>query len=59
MWLFTPLGADMAGMSAIVFSSPLFWAGLFMIPVATLLLDFTYKVYVAILTALRVLLMWL
>uniref|UniRef100_A0A914W4H3 Phospholipid-transporting ATPase n=1 Tax=Plectus sambesii TaxID=2011161 RepID=A0A914W4H3_9BILA len=43
-WVFTSLGADMLGMSTIVFSSPLFWAGLLVIPVSTLLLDFTYKV---------------
>lgn len=42
-WPSMPIGANMAGMSHILFSSPVFWLGLILIPTAALVLDFFTK----------------
>lgn len=38
-----PLAANMAGMVGLIFSTPLFWLGLLMVPFATLIPDIAYK----------------
>jgi phospholipid-transporting ATPase len=43
-WPWIPLGAVMLGQDRMVFSSPVFWLGLFLVPFTTLLIDVTYKV---------------
>lgn len=42
-WPSLPLGANMTGMSQMLLSSPVFWLGLFLAPVAALLSDFSIK----------------
>lgn len=42
-WPSLPLGANMAGMSHMLLSSPAFWLGLFLAPVAALLSDLSVK----------------
>lgn len=38
-----PLAANMAGMSGMLLSSPVFWMGLILAPIATLLSDLSIK----------------
>lgn len=38
-----PLAANMAGMAGLIYSSPLFWLGLLLVPFATLIPDIAYK----------------
>ena len=38
-----PIGADMAGMATIMYSSPVFWFGLIFVPTTTLLTDFVIR----------------
>jgi len=38
-----PIGADMSGLAFMVFSSPVFWIGLIVVPLATLLPDLLFK----------------
>ena len=42
-WTFLPIGADVLGIAGMVFSSPVFWAGLVVVPTATLLPDIIRK----------------
>ncbi|XP_037914217.1 probable phospholipid-transporting ATPase IA isoform X4 [Hermetia illucens] len=44
IWPTLPFAAIFSGMDKILFSSPLFWLGLIIIPVATLLLDVLVKI---------------
>lgn len=44
VWPTIPVAAVFVGMDQIVFSSPVFWMGLFIIPVATILVDIVVKV---------------
>nr|CAD7426833.1 unnamed protein product [Timema monikensis] len=48
-WPTIPLGAVMTGMDRMVYSSPVFWLGLILIPFTTLIADVSYKVYVKLL----------
>ncbi|KAL7633000.1 UNVERIFIED_CONTAM: hypothetical protein RMT77_016710 [Armadillidium vulgare] len=43
-WPILPMAPDMCGIYIQVFTSPIFWFGLIMIPLASLLLDITVKV---------------
>ncbi|KAK3912291.1 putative phospholipid-transporting ATPase IA [Frankliniella fusca] len=43
-WPTIPLGAVMSGMDKMMFTSLVFWLGLFLIPFSTLIIDVTYKV---------------
>ncbi|XP_068083348.1 probable phospholipid-transporting ATPase IA isoform X2 [Anabrus simplex] len=43
-WPLIPVGAVMLGMDRMLYSSPVFWLGLILIPFATLIPDITYKV---------------
>ncbi|XP_034247124.1 probable phospholipid-transporting ATPase IA isoform X6 [Thrips palmi] len=43
-WPTIPLGAVMSGMDLMMFTSPVFWLGLVLIPFSTLIIDVTYKV---------------
>nr|CAD7203200.1 unnamed protein product [Timema douglasi] len=43
-WPTIPLGAVMTGMDRMVYSSPVFWLGLILIPFTTLIADVSYKV---------------
>lgn len=45
-WPTIPLAAVFVGMEHILFSSPVFWLGLFIIPMAAILFDIAIKVYV-------------
>uniref|UniRef100_A0A1A9V9K6 Phospholipid-transporting ATPase n=1 Tax=Glossina austeni TaxID=7395 RepID=A0A1A9V9K6_GLOAU len=42
-WPFLPLAANFAGMDRILFSTPVFWLGLILIPVTSLLADVLFK----------------
>uniref|UniRef100_A0A8C5P2T5 Phospholipid-transporting ATPase n=1 Tax=Jaculus jaculus TaxID=51337 RepID=A0A8C5P2T5_JACJA len=44
LWPAVPMAPDMSGEAAMLFSSGVFWMGLFSIPVASLLLDVVFKV---------------
>lgn len=44
IWPTVPVAAVFTGMDQIIFSSPVFWLGLILIPVAALLFDVTAKV---------------
>lgn len=44
-WPSLPLAANMAGMSHMLLSSPVFWWGLIMAPATALLPDFSIKTY--------------
>lgn len=39
------IGADFQNSATLLFSTPVFWFGLALVPLTTLLLDFVYKVY--------------
>ncbi|XP_021916741.1 phospholipid-transporting ATPase IA isoform X4 [Zootermopsis nevadensis] len=43
-WPSLPVGAVMLGMDRMMYTSPVFWLGLFLIPFASLIADITYKV---------------
>ncbi|XP_055915903.1 probable phospholipid-transporting ATPase IA isoform X3 [Eupeodes corollae] len=43
IWPTLPFAAVFRGMDRILFSSPVFWMGLFLIPIATLLVDVVFK----------------
>ncbi|XP_026462276.1 phospholipid-transporting ATPase IA-like isoform X1 [Ctenocephalides felis] len=43
-WPIIPVGAVMQGTDRMLFSTPVFWLGLILIPVATMILDVTVKV---------------
>lgn len=43
-WPALPLAADMVGMDRLIFSSSVFWAGLAIIPLITILSDLIYKI---------------
>ncbi|XP_033606946.1 phospholipid-transporting ATPase IA isoform X9 [Cryptotermes secundus] len=43
-WPTIPVGAVMLGMDRMMYTSPVFWLGLFLIPFTALILDITYKV---------------
>lgn len=43
-WPSLPLAADMVSMDHMIFTSHVFWAGLFLIPFLTLIVDISYKV---------------
>ncbi|XP_072920842.1 phospholipid-transporting ATPase IA isoform X3 [Hemitrygon akajei] len=45
LWPAIPLAPDISGEAVMLFSSGVFWMGLFFIPVATLLCDVVYKVF--------------
>lgn len=44
IWPTIDIGAVFVGMDQILFFSPVFWLGLFVIPVATILVDVVVKV---------------
>lgn len=44
LWPFLPVAAVFRGMDIMMFSSPVFWLGLFIIPIATMLVDVAVKV---------------
>ncbi|XP_074529616.1 phospholipid-transporting ATPase IA isoform X2 [Halichoeres trimaculatus] len=44
LWPLIPLAPDMSGEAEMMFSSGVFWMGLFFIPVTSLVFDVTYKV---------------
>lgn len=44
VWPSLPLAPDMVSMDHMIFSSRVFWAGLFLIPFLTLIVDISYKV---------------
>lgn len=44
IWPTLPVAAVFVGMDKLVFSSAVFWLGLFLIPVATILIDVVVKV---------------
>lgn len=44
IWPTIPVAAVFVGMDQILFSSPVFWLGLFIIPIATMLADVVVKV---------------
>jgi phospholipid-transporting ATPase len=43
LWRSLPLGAEMLGIAWMVFSSPVFWIALVLIPITTLLPDILFK----------------
>ncbi|KAJ9596817.1 hypothetical protein L9F63_012150, partial [Diploptera punctata] len=43
-WPTIPVGAVMLGMDRMMFTSPVFWLGLFLIPFTALIVDITFKV---------------
>jgi phospholipid-transporting ATPase len=43
-WPTLPVGAVMLGMDRMMYTSPVFWLGLFLIPFTALIADITYKV---------------
>jgi len=43
VWPLIPVGAVFTGMDTMLFASPVFWMGLFLIPIASLLPDITVK----------------
>jgi hypothetical protein len=43
-WSFFNFGAVFAGMATMIYTSPVFWLGLLLTPVAALLLDVVIKV---------------
>lgn len=43
IWPTLPFAAVFAGMDKILYSSPVFWMGLFLIPITTLLVDMVFK----------------
>jgi len=46
-WPTFPVGAVMLGMDRMMYASPVFWLGLFLIPFSALIVDITYKVWVS------------
>ncbi|KAG9333338.1 hypothetical protein JZ751_012805 [Albula glossodonta] len=44
LWPLIPLAPDMSGEAAMMFSSGVFWMGLFFIPITSLIFDVAYKV---------------
>ncbi|ODM99038.1 Phospholipid-transporting ATPase IA, partial [Orchesella cincta] len=42
-YVYFPVGQEMLGIAGLVFSSPVFWVGLVVVPTATLLPDFVWK----------------
>ncbi|XP_035892780.1 probable phospholipid-transporting ATPase IA isoform X4 [Anopheles stephensi] len=45
IWPALPVGAVFTGMDNMVFTTPVFWAGLLLIPLSALLLDISWKAY--------------
>jgi phospholipid-transporting ATPase len=43
-WPAIPVGAVMLGMDRMMYTSPVFWLGLVLIPFAALIVDIAYKV---------------
>ncbi|CAL8071720.1 unnamed protein product [Orchesella dallaii] len=43
VYIFLPIGAEIMGIAGLVFSSPVFWVGLLVVPVATLIPDIIFK----------------
>lgn len=46
IWPTIPVGAEFVGMAKMLFTSPTFWLGLFLIPTTAILIDVVIKAYV-------------